>query len=62
MGLFTKGDPQLETEARRAAETILLDQALEAGILEEAETNAVKVLTNFLTGLGYNDVEIEFSD
>lgn len=62
VGLFTKGDPQLETDARQAAETILLDQALEAGILEHAETNAVKVLTNFLTGLGYSDVDISFSN
>lgn len=62
VGLFTNGDPQLETEARRAAETILLDQALEAGILENAEENAVNVLTGFLTGLGYTDVEITFSN
>jgi hypothetical protein len=62
VGLFTKGDPQLETEARRAAETVLLDQALEAGILEHAEKNAVNVLTNFLVGLGYSAVEIDFTD
>lgn len=61
VGLFTKGDAQLETEARRAAETVLLDQALEAGILEHAEKNAVNVLTNFLIGLGYSAVEIDFT-
>lgn len=61
VGLFTKGDPQLETEARRAAETVLLDQALEAGILEHAEENAVSVLTNFLVSLGYSAAEIDFS-
>lgn len=60
VGLFTKGDPQLETEARQVAETILLDQAMEAGILERAETNAVNVLSNFLVSLGYTDVEISF--
>ncbi|MDX1467784.1 MAG: DUF4230 domain-containing protein [Acidimicrobiia bacterium] len=62
VGLFTKGDPNLETDARRAAETVLLDQALAAGILEHAEANAVKVLTNFLMGLGYSEVEISFVD
>ena len=62
VGLFTKGDPNLETDARRAAETVLLDQALEAGILEHAEANAVKVLTNFLMGLGYSEVQITFAD
>jgi hypothetical protein len=62
MGLFTKGDPQLETEARQTAETILLDQAMEAGILERAETNATNVLSNFLISLGYTDAEISFED
>jgi hypothetical protein len=60
VGLFTKGDPQLESEARQTAETILLDQAMEAGILERAETNAVNVLSNFLVSLGYTDADITF--
>lgn len=60
VGLFTKGDPDLETEARQAAETILLDQAMEAGIIERAETNAVNVVSNFLVSLGYTDAEITF--
>lgn len=62
VGLFTNGDPNLETEARRAADTVLLEQALEAGILQHAENNAVKVLTNFLLGLGYSDVLITFAE
>ena len=57
-GLFTKGDPQLETEARRAADEILLQQALDAGILEEATTSAENVLTDFLKALGYLDITI----
>ncbi len=57
-GLFTKGDPQLETEARRAADEILLQQVLDAGILEEAQTSAVNVLTDFLAALGYTDITI----
>ncbi len=60
-GLFTKGDPQLESEARRIAQTVLVDSALEQGILTQAEDSARKVLTNFLTGLGYADVLVEFS-
>ncbi|MEA1903431.1 MAG: DUF4230 domain-containing protein [Actinomycetota bacterium] len=61
VGLFTKGDSQLESEARQLAETILLNQAIETGILESAETNTTKVLTNFLISLGYSNVEITFS-
>ena len=57
-GLFTKGDPRLETDARQVAETVLLQQAESAGILQEAEENAVTALTNFLLGLGYTQVEI----
>lgn len=57
-GLFTKGDPRLETDARQVAETVLLQQAESAGILQEAEENAVSALTNFLLGLGYTQVEI----
>jgi hypothetical protein len=57
-GIFTKGDSQLETEARRAADEILLAQALEAGLLAEAESSAVVVLTDFLAALGYIDIEI----
>ena len=60
VGLFTKGDPDLETEARQAAETILLDQAMEAGILEKAEDNAETVVSNFLISLGYQGAEITF--
>ena len=60
-GLFTKGDPQLESEARRVAETILVDTAMEQDILGSAENNARTVLTNFLTGVGFESVVVEFS-
>lgn len=59
-GIFTRGDPQLETEARQIAETTLLDGALSKGILTEAEGNARDVLTGFLLNLGYTDVVINF--
>jgi hypothetical protein len=57
-GLFTKGDPRLETDARQVAETVLLQKAESAGILQDAEESAVTALTNFLLGLGYTQVEI----
>ncbi len=60
-GLFTKGDPQLESEARRIAETVLVGNATDEGILTKAEDNARLVMTNFLTSLGYEDVIVTFS-
>lgn len=60
MGLFTKGDPQLEGEARRVAETVLVEAAIADGVLTQAEENATTVLTNFLVSLGYTDVVVNF--
>jgi hypothetical protein len=60
-GVFTKGDPQLETEARRVAEEVLVQGALDEGLLTEAEANARLVLTDFLLGLGYRDVVVDFT-
>jgi hypothetical protein len=60
LGLFTKGDPQLEGEARRVAETVLVESAIADGILTQAEENAAAVLTNFLVSLGYTDVLVNF--
>lgn len=60
VGLLTKGDPRLESDARQVAEQVLVESALEAGILERAETNANNVLTDFLLSLGYQDVVVEF--
>lgn len=60
MGLFTKGDPQLEGEARRVAESVLVDAAIADGVLVQAEENATTVLTNFLVSLGYTDVVVNF--
>jgi len=62
MGLFTKGDPQLEGEARRVAETVLVDAAIADGVLVQAEENATTVLTNFLVSLGYTDVVVNFGN
>lgn len=60
VGLLTKGDPRLETDARQVAEEVLVQSALESGILAKAEDNARNVLTDFLLSLGYQDVVVEF--
>ena len=60
-GLFTKGDPRLESDARQVAQEVLVEGALADGILEDAEANARQVLTNFLLGLGYRDVVVDFA-
>jgi hypothetical protein len=60
-GLFTKGDPRLETDARQVAEEVLVEGALDDGILVDAEANARQVLTDFLLGLGYRDVVVDFT-
>jgi len=60
-GLFTKGDPRLETDARQVAEEVLVQAAVDEGVLTDAEANARQVLTDFLLGLGYRDVVIEFA-
>ncbi len=60
-GLFTKGDPRLESDARQVAEDVLIQGALDDGILADAEANARQVLTDFLLGLGYRDVVVEFA-
>jgi hypothetical protein len=55
-GLFTKGDVQLETDARQIAEEVLVNAALEHGILDRAQDNAETTIGNFLRNVGYTDV------
>lgn len=59
-GVFTGGDPRLESDARRLADETLRQAALDEGILGMAEDNAREVITNFLLSLGYRDVILEF--
>jgi hypothetical protein len=59
-GIFTSGDPGLESDVRRIADEVLVENAIEAGILDQAEDNARSVLTDFLLSLGYTDVEVSF--
>jgi hypothetical protein len=55
-GLFTEGNPQLESEARLAAEGILRQSALDHGILDVAQENAETAVRELLLALGYDDV------
>lgn len=55
-GVFSRPDPNLETQIRQAAEQEILKTALEDGILTKAGENAQDVLRTLLTGLGYKEV------
>jgi len=55
-GIFSRPDPNLETQIREAAEQDILNTAMEDGILDQAATNAQDVLRTLLTGLGYKQV------
>jgi predicted transcriptional regulator len=58
-GLFSRVDPNLETEVRRAAERQLREAAMEEGILKMADKNAQATLTRLLEGLGFERVELQ---
>lgn len=55
-GIFTWGDVNLETTARRAAESEILKAAVDDGILEHARQNAENYLSRLVRDLGYPDV------
>lgn len=55
-GLLTKGDINLESEARRVAEREIEKVAVEDGILSIAQSNAENFLTRMLRSLGYQEV------
>jgi hypothetical protein len=55
-GLFTHGDPTLETQARQVAEQEILKAALADGILDTASTNSQTYLRWFFETLGYKKV------
>jgi hypothetical protein len=58
-GLLTKGEQNLETLARQAAEQEIHHAALEDGILEQAAENAKVYLTRLFGTLGYDEVLFE---
>ena len=52
-GLLTKGDQNLETTARQAAEDEIKKAAVEDGILNQAQINAESYLSKFFGALGF---------
>jgi hypothetical protein len=55
-GVFTSGDPNLETSVRQAAEDEIRKAALEDGILDQAQANAQTSLRWFFESLGYKQI------
>jgi hypothetical protein len=55
-GLFTHGDPALETQARQVAEQEILSAAIKDGILDTASSNAQTYLRWFFETLGYKQI------
>jgi hypothetical protein len=55
-GLLTKGDVNLETQARQVAQQQIQQAALEDGILKLAQDNAASYLERLLRSLGFTDV------
>jgi hypothetical protein len=62
VGIFTSGDPGLESDVRRISDEVLVENAVNEGILEQAEENAQSVLIDFLLSVGYTDVVVNFDD
>jgi hypothetical protein len=56
--LFSRVDPNLESEVRREADRQIRQAALESGILKVAADNARGTLTSFLHGLGFEPVDL----
>jgi hypothetical protein len=57
-GWLTRGDVQLESEARREAEHLILQAACDDGILEKAAEDAESQLTRFLGLLEFEEVTV----
>lgn len=55
-GVLTSGNPQLESDARQVAESVLVENAIQSGILERADENARDVIEGLLLELGYTRV------
>lgn len=57
-GLFSRVDPNLESEVRREAEKQIRQSALDGGVLRVAAANAQTTMTTFLHGLGFEGVHV----
>lgn len=58
-GLLTKGNKDLESKARAAAQESIREAACEKEILVKAAENAETQLTALLKGLGFEEIKIE---
>ena len=57
-GLFSRVDPNLESEVRREAEKQIRQAALDGGVLRVAAANAQTTMTTFLRGFGFEGVQV----
>jgi hypothetical protein len=57
-GLLSRGDSQLETEARQAAEQSILRAACDQGILDRAASEAATQIETLLRLLEFEDVQV----
>ena len=55
-GIFTKADPNLETQVRQSAERTIREAAVDSDILDRANFNAQEYMLNFLQGVGFENV------
>ena len=62
VGLLRRGDIQLESAARLAAEREIERTALEDGIINQAQINAEAYLYRLLRSLGFPDVTFEWGE
>jgi hypothetical protein len=61
-GLLAGVDADLETTIRQEAESRMLEAALENGIIEGASDGAQKFIAQFLSELGFSDIEFSQSE
>lgn len=59
LGLLSRGDKDLESQARAAAEESIRQAALEAGILESAQLSAEKQIKALFLATGFEKVTVE---
>ncbi len=57
-GFLSRGNKDLETKARQAAENSITQAACDAGILEEARINAIERIKQLFEFAGFSKVEV----
>jgi hypothetical protein len=61
-GIFSKGDKDLESEARKEAEAVIKDAACKGGILSEATKNARNQLNVLFKGFGFTTIILDIPE